>query len=80
MGAITLETLNVVLRAQYAEYQRDMEKAKEATRKARDTVDAEKKKINDSLGASPQIKPKRNWKSYRRRCPNRRNRQPPRRR
>ncbi len=50
MGAITLETLNVVLRAQYAEYQRDMEKAKEATRKARDTVDAEKKKINDSLG------------------------------
>ncbi len=49
MSAITLETLNVVLRAQYAEYQQDMEKAKEATRKAREAVEAEKKKINDSL-------------------------------
>lgn len=49
MSAITLETLNVVLRAQYAEYQKDMEKAKEATRKAREAVETEKKKINDSL-------------------------------
>lgn len=51
MGAITLETLKVVLQAQYAGYQQDMEKVKEATRKARETVDAEKKKINDSLGS-----------------------------
>lgn len=49
MSAITLETLNVVLRAQYAEYQKDMGKAKEATRKAREAVETEKKKINDSL-------------------------------
>lgn len=49
MSAITLETLNVVLRAQYAEYQKDMEKAKEATHKAREAVETEKKKINDSL-------------------------------
>lgn len=51
MGAITLETLKVVLQAQYAGYQQDMEKVKEATRKARETVDTEKKKINDSLGS-----------------------------
>lgn len=51
MGAITLETLKVVLQAQYAGYQQDMEKVKDATRKARETVDAEKKKINDSLGS-----------------------------
>lgn len=51
MGAITLETLKVVLQAQYAGYQQDMEKVKEATRKARETVDAEKKKINDGLGS-----------------------------
>lgn len=51
VGAITLETLKVVLQAQYAGYQQDMEKVKEATRKARETVDAEKKKINDSLGS-----------------------------
>lgn len=50
MGAITLETLKVVLQAQYAGYQQDMEKVKESTRKAREAVDAEKKKINDSLG------------------------------
>jgi hypothetical protein len=51
MGAITLETLKVVLQAQYAGYQQDMEKVKEATRRVRETVDAEKKKINDSLGS-----------------------------
>lgn len=51
MGAITLETLKVVLQAQYAGYQQDMEKVKEVTRKTRETVDAEKKKINDSLGS-----------------------------
>lgn len=51
MEAITLETLRVVLQAQYAGYQKDMEKVKEATRKTRETVDAEKKKINDSLGS-----------------------------
>lgn len=50
MGAITLETLKVVLQAQYAGYQQDMEKVKEATRRVGETVDAEKKKINDSPG------------------------------
>lgn len=50
MSAITLETLKVVLQAQYDGYKQDMEKVKESTRKVRETVDAEKKKINDSLG------------------------------
>ncbi len=50
MSAVTLETLKVVLQAQYAGYQQDMEKVKESTRRAREAVDSEKKKINDSLG------------------------------
>lgn len=49
MNGITLETLKVVLQAQYSGYQQDMEKVKKATKKASEAVKKEKEKINESL-------------------------------